>query len=617
MKRTENLNLPIYDNPESDIFKINDVNNAHETIDKQYKELKNIKETVESTNPSANLQGQINDINASLEHKTNELNARMDSFVKLPEGSTTADAELIDIRVGADGETYETAGSSVRSQFNKINDVLDLKIVSSSSNYINSISVNNTPFSTVFPSSAIVKFNIGNGMTIPNNAKVMGRVIFTDDTYPIGDGVWYCYNSEGTQILSGGNNIAKDTGEIGNNIKSVGFYFGSSSRPNYATKTIRKIVFIVYNETGSNPVEDYYVIYSSGELENIKTDIENLKETTNNLICEWYNESEYIIAKGLELNIYYDTICRTNANAYFKVETSASSDFCNTLDRCLRFKTNATVGSYNVIISCLEKGTNKILGTTNFIVKVAENNVLSVAKKCIFIGDSLTDAGIITRTVKELGGTNLKLYGTRGSGDNLHEGRSGWKCSSYLYSESYLSITNPFYNTSKSGSVKFDFSYYMNNNTNFKDVEFVNIFLGRNDTYNGANLVGNLQKMITDIHSYNPNIVISVVLPYFTPRQSNEWGAIRKSNAEEIYQASFIGYKNFKDGLNGLTNVHLIPLGVNLDIINDFPYTQKAISNRNTKTEGVYTDIIHPLECGYQKKADIWYSWFINYINTH
>ena len=38
MKRTENLNLPIYDNPESDIFKINDVNNAHETIDKQYKE---------------------------------------------------------------------------------------------------------------------------------------------------------------------------------------------------------------------------------------------------------------------------------------------------------------------------------------------------------------------------------------------------------------------------------------------------------------------------------------------------------------------------------------------------------------------------------------------------
>ncbi|MDD7450690.1 MAG: hypothetical protein PUK76_06555, partial [Treponema sp.] len=77
MKRTENLNLPIYDNPESDIFKINDVNNAHETIDKQYKELKNIKETVESTNPSANLQGQINDINASLDN----ISIQLDEFI--------------------------------------------------------------------------------------------------------------------------------------------------------------------------------------------------------------------------------------------------------------------------------------------------------------------------------------------------------------------------------------------------------------------------------------------------------------------------------------------------------------------------------------------------------
>ena len=87
MKRTENLNLPIYDNPESDIFKINDVNNAHETIDKQYKELKNIKETVESTNPSANLQGQINDINASLE--TIEINKANKNEVRKKEEPIT------------------------------------------------------------------------------------------------------------------------------------------------------------------------------------------------------------------------------------------------------------------------------------------------------------------------------------------------------------------------------------------------------------------------------------------------------------------------------------------------------------------------------------------------
>ena len=75
-------------------------------------------------NAGTTLPAALSNINSSIagvQSDMDVLDARMDTFVQLPTGSTSADAELMDIRVANSGKVYPTAGDAVRGQVDLIN----------------------------------------------------------------------------------------------------------------------------------------------------------------------------------------------------------------------------------------------------------------------------------------------------------------------------------------------------------------------------------------------------------------------------------------------------------------------------------------------------------------
>lgn len=78
----------------------------------------------------------INSGLAEMQKTEQTLNSRMDTLAKLPSGSTKADAELMDIRVGENGTVFESAGTAVRSQISSVTECVKRTIVLSADGWI-------------------------------------------------------------------------------------------------------------------------------------------------------------------------------------------------------------------------------------------------------------------------------------------------------------------------------------------------------------------------------------------------------------------------------------------------------------------------------------------------
>ena len=224
-------------------------------------------------------------------------------------------------------------------------------------------------------------------------------------------------------------------------------------------------------------------------------------------------------------------------------------------------------------------------GEINFVARNKNLKDMTV----LVLGDSTVNAGTMTQEMLDLfeaDGSKLTLLGTRGTGENLHEGRDGWRSYDYCELQSKGKIINPFYNNG------FDFAYYMNSQ-GYKDLDAVVVQLGINDIkrfalneYSSEKTLTAFDNVISSIKSYDKkiSIVISLTIPPNEDEKVFE-NATNYATPEE-YRTNiirFVGelierYKNMENLYFSATNCSI-----------------------NTAIE--IKDVVHPTEQGYKRMA--------------
>lgn len=558
---------------------------------------------------------------ASQNQKISVLESRMDTFSSLPDGSlsTAADAELADIRVGADGTTYNTAGDAVRGQDRKLKNALvyarNIKYRPQTVTENVKISIENNTLTMVFASESGY-LNNGQNVVIPAGT--------------------YTVDISGQHML----------GVFWNGTEFVTQYYEYTVPDNYYLFLLTYVQKIVYNSLFTT-IEEHiaritlgvvfmYVSQSKFHIYVGNADTRcamqkasvTLPQGDMSFDCPSVMVPYYVVinsATDIGLKYYTQLNSADNIAAYVigrEVFPLSANIIANKMPLPSQMYSRNNVGffinrdrlGYDIVSGNIIKNDNTIknygptiklynyrpttwrlagrLNDNRFTIAFSENTTDISNKKILMVGDSITNRGWLQRRLLEYE-PSLIFLGTKQTG--VGQGVTDYMCEATPGATAKQMIGS-------GSTINNNFASYVSNSLGGVAPDYVIIEFGLNET-NSGDYVTYVQGLIDGIKNYDPNIKVYVLMPF---------ERCLTQNMGTIYTFTYAQYNTGKRIIldsASFTNCVLIPTYFILDDRYDYNHVTQAGYGYGVVMD-VVQDFVHPSETvGFLKLADMIYNY--------
>jgi lysophospholipase L1-like esterase len=332
--------------------------------------------------------------------------------------------------------------------------------------------------------------------------------------------------------------------------------------------------------------------------------------------------------EDIEVNVFFDNLYSANSEKAIDCVGLANDGGRQFSERFYLLPTSTPINGSQLTINVKDPDELYTIANASYnLYTCAADGAAGATRRVLCIGDSTTNAGIwtqrlLTQATNNSDGVQPTLVGTRGTAPNLHEGRGGWRVSTYYQPTGSNVAENPFV---QSDGDKFDMAYYITN-TSQAAPDIVIWHLGINDVFGqtsdaGVNSIATtflsqLDQMIgvtaaSDVGSIkesNANVVNLIAVPIVPTGSQDAFGynyttgQHRDRYKRNITVLAHRIVEHYKDSESD--KIFLLPWNAVLDPDKSFPTQSWTSQYFPSDTVTRQSNGVHPSTVGYNQMGD-------------